>query len=61
MLKKLVKRNNEYTIENISNGYILTINGRDNDQDWVTEKLHVGNFDQLMGAIRALDEMPIDD
>ena len=58
---KLVNRNAEYTIENISNGYVLNINGRDDDGNWVNEKLYVGNFDQLMGAIRSLDEMAIDD
>jgi len=61
MFNKLTKRNTEYTVENIANGYVLSVGGRSEDSAWVTEKLYVGNMDQLMGAIRTLDEMPFDD
>ena len=61
MFNKLAKRNNEFTIENIANGYVVAVGGRSADGDWITEKVYVGNMDQLMNAIRILDEMPFDD
>ena len=61
MFNKLAKRNTEFTIENIANGYVVAAGGRSADGDWITEKVYVGNMDQLMNAIRTLDEMPFDD
>jgi hypothetical protein len=61
MFNKLAKRNNEFTIENIANGYVIAVGGRSAEDDWITEKVYVSNMDQLMNAIRTLDEMPFDD
>ena len=61
MFNKLAKRNAEFTVETISNGFVLTCGGRSADGDWINEKVHTKNTDELYGLIDKLLEMEQDD
>lgn len=59
MFKNLSKRNAEYSVEKISNGHVVTCGGSNYDDEWVTEKVFVPTFDDLMDLLKQLDEMPL--
>ena len=61
MFNKLAKRNSEISIESISNGFVFNVSGRSEDGDWCNEKVHVGNIDELLMAVRDIMGMPVDD
>lgn len=47
-ITKLVKRNGtELVVEKISNGFLVTLNGRDSNEDWMIEKIFVENLDKV--------------
>jgi hypothetical protein len=61
MFKQLTKRDAGISIESITNGFVFTVGGRSEDGDWITEKVHVGNVDELLMAVRDIMGMPVDD
>jgi hypothetical protein len=61
MFNKLTKRNTDFTIESISNGFILQVGGRSDDGDWITEKVHVPSIDELLMSVRDVVSMPVDE
>ena len=44
---KLVKVNESFTISMYDNGYMIEVNGRDDDGEWKTAKIIVGTDDEL--------------
>ena len=44
---KLIKVNESFTINMYDNGYMIEVNGRDDDGEWKTAKIIVGTDDEL--------------
>jgi hypothetical protein len=42
------------------NGYMFEINGRDDNEDWVTAKIVCNTVDELVALIKEASEMPRD-
>jgi hypothetical protein len=61
MFNNLSKRDAGISIESITNGFIFTVSGRSEGGDWITEKVHVGNIDELLMAVRDIMGMPVDE
>jgi hypothetical protein len=57
---KLKTRNSDLSIERISNGYILTLTGRDNQGTYLTDKIFVPELAQVNYAVSDYFDLPED-
>jgi len=57
---KLKTRNSDLSIERISNGYILTLCGRDSQGNYLTDKLFVDELADVNLVISDYFELPED-
>jgi len=58
---KLTKVNEAVTVYRYSNGYMVEIGGRDDDNDWITQKLIFNTAkDAYAFACEAHDSLPLD-
>jgi hypothetical protein len=57
---KLKTRNSDLSIERISNGYILTLCGRDNQGNYLTDKLFVKELADVNLVISDYFDLPED-
>ena len=55
-----VKRNKEFTVEQISNGFLFKFNGRDDDNNWTDESFYVQELESLTDKMISWFEMEID-
>ena len=44
---QIIKRGSSLEVEKISNGFLVTINGQDSNDDWLNEKVFVENLDKV--------------
>lgn len=44
---QIIKRGNSLEVEKISNGFLVTLNGQDSNDDWLNEKVFVENLDKV--------------
>ena len=44
---KVTKRDREFKVEVISNGFLFKFSGRDNKDDWVEDTIYVSDLDAL--------------
>ena len=59
-MSTLVKRENEFKIRIISNGFLFIAEGRDDDDNWVTHELYIANDEEaLMDAICDWRALPV--
>ena len=58
---KLDKINERLDVYRYSNGYMVEVSGRSDDGDWITEKVHVPNIDELLMSVRDVVSMPVDE
>lgn len=60
--KKLIdhftKVNDNYTITNCQNGYIVEVSGQDSSNEWITVKYVFKAFEELTEAVQDLAWMP---
>lgn len=56
----LKSRNSDLSIERISNGFILTLTGRDNQGNYLTDKLFVNNLAEVNFAVSDYFDLPED-
>lgn len=56
----LKSRNSDLSIERISNGFILTLTGRDNQGNYRTDKLFVDSLVDVYGAVADYFDLPED-
>ncbi len=54
---KLVKVNENFTINMYDNGYMIEVGGRDNEDDWKTSKIIVDTVDELLVLVREATEI----
>ena len=56
---KLVKVNENFTINRYDNGFMIEVGGRDDNDDWKTAKVIVGSEDELIELIREALALPL--
>ena len=44
---QIIKRGNSIEVEKISNGFLVTLNGQDSNDNWLNEKVFVENLDKV--------------
>jgi len=54
---KLVKVNDNLTVNILDNGYFVEIGGRDKDDNWITVKLMCTNLNEVNDLIKEASEM----
>ena len=54
----LAKRNKEFTVEEISNGFLVKYSGRDTHDDWASETLYVHDVDAVENFIEKWVAIP---
>lgn len=57
---QVVKRNSDLSIEKISNGFILTLSGRDENGNYRTDKLFVDELTEANNVISDYFDLPED-
>ena len=45
---QIIKRGNSLEVEKISNGFLVTLNGQDANQDYINEKIFVENLNKVL-------------
>jgi len=58
---KLVKVNDNFTINMYDNGFMIEVGGRDSEDDWKTAKIIVGSVDELVALVKEVAELPRND
>jgi len=56
---KLVKVNENFTVNIYDNGFMIEVGGRDREDNWTAVKLMVNNIEELVTLIRETVEMEI--
>ena len=54
---KLVKVNENFTINMYDNGYMIEVGGRDDEDNWKTAKIIVDTVDELLALVREATEI----
>ena len=54
---KLVKVNENFTINMYDNGYMIEVGGRNNEDDWKTAKIMVSTVEELLELVREATEI----
>ena len=57
---KLVKVNENFTINMYDNGFMIEVGGRDDENEWKTAKIMVGTVEELVALVRETTEMERD-
>lgn len=56
---KLTKVDEDVTVTRADNGYIVTVSGRDTDDDWATAKIVCNSLEEVMALITEASTMEI--
>ena len=59
-LDKLEKVSDSFTINRYDNGFMVEVNGRDNDNDWKTVKVVVNSQSDLFDLIEEYNKKELD-
>lgn len=54
---KLVKVNENFTVNMYDNGYMIEVSGRTDGDDWKTSKILVSSVDELIAVIKEITAM----
>lgn len=54
---KLVKVNENFTVNMYDNGYMIEVSGRNSDDDWKTSKIMVSSVEDLIDVIKEITGM----
>jgi hypothetical protein len=57
---KLVKVNENFTVNMYDNGFMIEVNGRDAENEWKTAKIMVSTVDELIALVREATDMERD-
>jgi len=57
---KLTKVDDSFTVNMYDNGYLLTVGGRNSDEDWTTAKIMCQTVDELFALIGEINQMERD-
>jgi hypothetical protein len=56
-LENFRSRNDDFTVEIISNGFVMSATGRDHDDEWISEKMHFSKLADLVVAIDVFSKL----
>jgi len=56
---KLVKVNENFTINRYDNGFMIEVGGRDDNDDWKSAKVIVSTEEELIEAVREALALPL--
>lgn len=59
-LDKLVKVNENITINRYDNGWMVEVGGRDKKEDWSTAKVVCNTEDEVLNLIKQWNTLPLD-
>jgi hypothetical protein len=48
---KVVKRNESCNVEKIANGFIVTVEGQDKNENWITEKIYLADLNVVSSLL----------
>ena len=54
---KLVKVNENFTVNMYDNGYMIEVGGRDDEDNWKTAKIIVNTVDELLALVQEATEI----
>ncbi len=52
------KVNDNYTVTNCHNGYVIDVSGQNSDENWISAKFVFKTLDELKDAVQDLAWMP---
>lgn len=55
---KIVKRDNEFNVEMLDNGFLFTASGRDDGDDWETAKVFYPSLEEMFEAMKLWTTLP---
>lgn len=55
-----VKRDDDFQVDILQNGFVMRITGRDEDDEWRTIKVYYANIEELTEGIKAHVALPSD-
>lgn len=58
LIDHFTKVNDNYTITNCHNGYVVDVSGQDGDDNWISAKFVFKTLDELKDAVQDLAFMP---
>ena len=60
-LSKLIKVNDQLTVNRYDNGWMVEVSGRNKDDEWVTAKVLCSSEDDLVALVKEYNTMEIND
>lgn len=60
-LSKLVRVNDQFTVNRYDNGWMVEVGGRNKKEDWVTAKVMCSSEDELVALVKEYNTMEIND
>jgi hypothetical protein len=58
LVDHFAKVNDNYTVTNCQNGYIVDVSGQDREENWINAKFVFKTFEELRDAVQDLAWMP---
>ncbi len=58
VIDHFAKVNDNYTITNCQNGFVVEVSGQDSEENWITTKFVFKTLDELKDAVQDLAWMP---
>ena len=58
---KLVKVNENFTINMYDNGYMIEVSGKDSDNEWKTAKIMVQTVEELVALVKEATQLERDE
>lgn len=60
-LSKLIKVNDQLTVNRYDNGWMVEVSGRNKDDEWVTAKVMCSSEDDLVTLVKEYNSMDINE
>lgn len=58
LIDTFTRVNDNYTVTNCNNGFVVEVSGQDSNEEWITGKFVVKTIDELKDVIQDLAWMP---
>ena len=58
LVDHFAKVNDNYTVTNCQNGYVVEVSGQDKDENWINAKYVFKTFEELKDVVQDLAWMP---
>lgn len=58
LIDTFTKINDNYTITNCNNGFVVEVSGQNSNEDWITGKFVIKTIDELKDVVQDIAWMP---